>query len=208
MDTRVDEISPGVYRLSSYVPEADVQFKQFLLDGDEPLLFHTGPCRMFPLVAEVIGRVRPIEKLCWIAFGHVESDECGAMNDLLAAAPNAQVAHGRVGCMMSVDDLADRQPRPLDDGEMFDLGGHRLRYLATPHVPHGWDAGVYYADTTGTLLCGDLFMAVGASDPLAGRERPGGACSRPKTSSTRRRWARRPPPPSTGWGTCRRARSR
>ena len=166
MQTTVNEIAAGIYRLSTYVPDADFMFNQFLVDGDEPLLFHTGPRRMFPLVSEAISRVTPVERLRWITFGHVEADEAGAMNEFLAVAPHAQVAHGRTGVMVSVNDLADREPRPLDDGEVIDIGGHRIRYIATPHVPHGWDAGVYYDETTGTLLSGDLFTTTGTSKPL------------------------------------------
>jgi flavorubredoxin len=199
MDTRTDEIASGVYRLSTYIREADFMFNQFLLDGEEPLLFHTGPRRLFPLVRQAVERVRPIEELRWITFGHLEADECGAMNLFLAAAPQSQVAHGRLGCMTSIEDLADRPPRPLDDGDVIDIGGHRLRYLATPHVPHAWDAGVYLDECTGTLLCGDLFTAVGNSAPLVETERVGPAmaaedvfsatCLTPRTGETLRRLA-------------------
>jgi flavorubredoxin len=199
MDTRIDEIATGVYRTSTYIPEADFMFNQFLLDGEEPLLFHTGPRRMFPLVSHALERVRPIEDLRWITFGHLEADECGAMNLFLGAAPRAQVAHGRVGCMTSVDDLADRPPRPLDDDDVLDIGGHRLRYIATPHVPHAWDAGVYLDETTGTLLCGDLFTAVGNSAAVVDSERVGPAmaaedqfsatCLTPRTGATLRKLA-------------------
>ena len=119
-------------------------FNQFLVDADEPLLFHTGPRGMFPLVSEAIATVMPIERLRWIMFGHFEADECGAMNQFLAAAPNAQVAHGALGCMVSIDDQADRVPRPLGPDEVLDLGGKRVRNLETPHVPHGWDAHSIY----------------------------------------------------------------
>ena len=181
MQTTVDEIAAGIYRLSTYVPDADFMFNQFLVDGEEPLLFHTGPRRMFPLVSEAIGRVIPIERLRWITFGHIEADESGAMNELLAVAPNAQVAHGRTGVFVSVMDLADREPRPLDDGEVIDTGGHRVRYLSTPHVPHGWDAGVYYDETTGTLLSGDLFTTTGASKPLVSDDLLEGALAAEET---------------------------
>jgi flavorubredoxin len=195
----VDEVAAGVYRVSVYVEEADFMFNQFLVDGEEPLLFHTGPRRMFPMVTEAIGRVRPVEDLRWITFGHLEADECGAMNLFLRAAPDAQIAHGRMGCLVNIDDLADRPPRPLDDGDVIDIGGHRLRYLATPHVPHAWDAGVYYDETTGTLLCGDLFTSVGASRPLVDSELVGPAmaaedtfaatCLTPRTGHTMRQLA-------------------
>src|SRR4051794_31182218 len=199
VETRVDEIAAGVYRISTYVPEADFMFNQFLVDGDDPFLFHTGPRRFFPFVSEALSRVRPLEDLRWITFGHLEADECGAMNLFLAAAPQAQVAHGRVGCMTSIDDLADRPPRPLDDGEVMDIGGHRLRYISTPHVPHAWDAGIYLDETSGTLLCGDLFTAVGNSTAVVESERVGPAmaaedqfsatCLTPRTGMTLRKLA-------------------
>jgi flavorubredoxin len=161
MNTTVDEIAEGIHRIATFVPDANMYFNQILVTGDEPLLFHTGMRALFPLVSEAVATVLPVDQLRWISFGHVEADECGSMNQWLAAAPEAQVAFGGLGCMVSVNDLADRAPRPLDDGEVIDLGGRRLRYLATPHVPHGWDAGVFYEETTGTLLCGDLFTQLG-----------------------------------------------
>jgi flavorubredoxin len=170
MDTTVDEIADGIYRLSTLVPDIapplGLTFNQFLVDADEPLLFHTGPRAMFPLVSEAVGRVLPVERLRWIAFGHLESDECGSMNDWLAASPRAQVAHGALGCTVSLNDLADRPPRALADGEVIDLGGKRIRHLDTPHVPHGWDARVVFEESTGTLLCGDLFTHLGGGPAL------------------------------------------
>jgi flavorubredoxin len=166
METTSNEIADGIHRLSTYVPEIDFTFNQFLVDADEPLLFHAGPRRMFPLVADAVARVVPVEKLRWITFGHVEADECGAMNEWLAAAPEATVAHTAIGCMVSVDDMADRPPRPLQHEEVLDLGSKRVRHLTTPHVPHGWDAGLLFEETTGTLLCGDLFSATGLGAPL------------------------------------------
>ena len=160
---------------------------QFLVDGDEPLLFHTGPRRLFPIVSHALTQVRPVEELRWITFGHLEADECGAMNLFLAAAPHAQIAHGRIGCEVNIDDLADRPPRPLDSGDVIDIGAHRLRYIATPHVPHAWDAGVYYDEITGTLLCGDLFTAVGkarlwSTASWSGRSCLPRTCTRPPAS--------------------------
>jgi flavorubredoxin len=161
MQTTVDEVADGIHRIATFVPDADLTFNQILVTGDEPMLFHLGMRALFPLVSEAVGRVLPVDQLRWLSFGHVEADECGSMNQWLAAAPNAQVAFGRVGSAVSVNDLADREPRPLDDGEVLDIGGKTRRYVATPHVPHGWDAGVFYEETTNTLLTGDLFTQGG-----------------------------------------------
>jgi flavorubredoxin len=169
-ETKVDEIADGIFRFSTVVPEvappAGFTFNQFLIAGDEPLLFHTGPRAMFPLVSEAVATVLPPSSLRWITFGHVESDECGSMNDWLATAPQATVAHGAIGCDVSLNDLADRPPRPLADGEVIDLGGKRVRHIDTPHVPHGWEARVLFEETTSTLLCGDLFTHVGDGPAL------------------------------------------
>ncbi|MGH9271982.1 MAG: MBL fold metallo-hydrolase [Ilumatobacteraceae bacterium] len=162
--TDVDEIADGIYRLSTWVPEVTPDgftFNQFLLTGEEPLLFHTGMRGLFPLVAEAVATVVPVESLRWITFGHVEADECGAMNMWLAAAPQSEVAHGALGCDVSLNDLCDRPPRALAEGEVIDLGGKRVRQISTPHVPHGWEAQVLFEETTGTLLCGDLFSQFG-----------------------------------------------
>jgi flavorubredoxin len=165
MSTTVDEIADGIYRLSTWIPDvappAGFTFNQFLIDAEEPLLFHTGPRAMFPLVSEAVATVVAPDRLRWVSFGHVESDECGSMNEWLAAAPDAQVAAGMTACMVQLNDLADRPPRALADGEVLDLGGKRVRHIDTPHVPHGWEAGVLYEESTGTLLCGDLFTSLG-----------------------------------------------
>ncbi len=121
---------------------------------------------MFPLVAEAVATVLPVESLRWITFGHVEADECGSMNMWLTAAPNSQVAHGALGCDVQLNDLCDRPPRALEEGEVIDLGGKRVRQISTPHVPHGWEAQVLYEETTGTLLCGDLFTQIGSGPAL------------------------------------------
>jgi flavorubredoxin len=167
MNTVVDEITKGVYRLSTYIDQADFTFNQYLIDADQPLLFHCGMRSLFPLVSAAVSQVMPVSRLRWISFGHWEADESGAMNDWLAAAPQAQVAVGAVGCMLSVTDLALRAPRPLEDGEVLDLGGKRVRYLATPHVPHCWDAGLLFEETTKTLFSGDLFTQIGKSPALS-----------------------------------------
>lgn len=172
METVVDEIAQDVYRLSTYVAPANFTFNQFLIRANEPLLFHCGPRAMFPLVSAAVGKVIPLQTLRWISFGHHESDESGSMNEWLGTAPNAQVAVGEIACMISMNDLAARPPKALADGATLDLGGRRVRYLATPHVPHCWDAGLLYEETTRTLLCGDLFTAIGKhaaiseSDPV------------------------------------------
>src|SRR5215211_3086694 len=168
METRIDEIAEGIYRFSTWVPDVappdGFTFNQFLVDAEEPLLFHTGLRGMFPLVSEAVAKVTPIDRIRWVTFGHVEGDECGSMNQWLAAAPSAEVAHGAVGVAVQLNDLCDRPPRPLADGEVIDLGGKRVRQLDTPHVPHGWEAQVLFEETTGTLLCGDLFSHLGGSD--------------------------------------------
>lgn len=170
METKISEIADGIYRLSTFVPDiappAGFTFNQFLVMGDEPLMFHTGLRKMFGLNRDALSRIIPPERLRWIAFGHYEADECGAMNEWQAVAPNAQVAHGQTGVMVSLNDMADRAPRVLQNGEVIDIGGKRLRYIDTPHTPHGWDAGVMYEETTGTLMCGDLFTQLGDGAPL------------------------------------------
>lgn len=169
MDTTVNEIADGIYRISTWVSSigpTGFTFNEFLVDAEQPLLFHTGHRSFFPSVSKAISTVRPVSELRWISFGHVESDECGGMNQFLAAAPMAQVAHGVTACNVQLTEMADRAPRTLTDGESIDLGGKRVRYVDTPHVPHGWDAGVLYEETTGTLLCGDLFTHVGNPAPL------------------------------------------
>jgi flavorubredoxin len=169
MQPTVDEIADGIFRISTWIPDVTPDgftFNQFLLTAEEPLLFHTGPRGMFPLVAEAVATVLPVEQVRWITFGHVESDECGAVNMWLAAAPESQVAHGALGCDISLNDLCDRPPRALEEGEVIDLGGKRVRQISTPHVPHGWEAQVLFEETTGTLLCGDLFSQVGGGPAL------------------------------------------
>jgi flavorubredoxin len=170
MQTRTDEIGDGIFRFSTYVPEvappAGFTFNQFLIVADEPLLFHCGMRWLFPQASQAVSEIIPVERLRWISFGHVESDECGAMNLWLTAAPDAQVLFNPLGCEISLNDLADRPPRALADGEVLDLGGKRIRLIHTPHVPHGWEAQVLYEETTGTLFCGDLFTRIGDIGPI------------------------------------------
>lgn len=167
--TRVDEVAPSVYRISTPVDvvPGGFTFNQYLIADDEPLLFHTGPRRMFPLVREAIASVLPVETLRWIGFSHVEADECGSLNELLAAAPEARPVCSRTAALVSVNDLADREPRALADGEVLALGRARVRWLDAPHLPHGWECGYLYEETTATLLCGDLFTQPGSRhEPL------------------------------------------
>ncbi len=172
MQTRIAEIAPRLYRLSTLVPEiappAGFTFNQFLLDADEPLLYHCGSRAMFPAISQAVATILPLERLRWIGFSHLEADESGAMNLWLAAAPRARVAHGATACNVSLADLADRPPRQLADGETLDLVGRTVRYLDTPHVPHGWDAGLMFDETTGTLLCSDLLSHLGDPKPVTG----------------------------------------
>ncbi len=161
MNTDVTEIADRIYRLSTYVEPADLRFNQYLIDAEEPLLFHCGLSRLFPLISAAASTVFPLERIRWISFGHFEADECGSMNNWLAAAPKSQVAVSEIGCIVSVGDIASREPRALADGEVIDLGGKRVRFIYTPHVPHGWDAGLLFEETTQTLLCGDLFTQTG-----------------------------------------------
>ena len=163
--TNLHEIAPGIYRINTPVeiPGAGgFNFNQYLVADDEPLLFHTGPRRMFPLVAEAIGKVLPLERLRYIAFAHFEADECGSLNDFLAAAPAAVPVCSQVAAMVSVNDVADRPARALADGEVLRTGRHALKWLDAPHVPHAWENGFMMELETRTLLCGDLFTQGGA----------------------------------------------
>lgn len=165
--TNVQEIATGIYRINTPVPLPDGQlfsFNQYLVLDDEPLLFHTGPRQLFPLVSEAIGRLMPIERLRYVGLSHVEADECGAMNLLLAAAPQAVPLCGQVAAMVSMTDLADRPPRALAHGEELALGSHTMRWFDMPHVPHGWECGFIMDMRTRTLFCGDLFTQGGPSE--------------------------------------------
>ena len=139
--------------------------KKILIVDDEPLLFHTGPRKMFPLVREAVVSVLPVERLRYIAFSHVEADECGSLNEWLAAAPDSVPLCGNVAAMVSIRDLADREPRALADGELLSLGKHSVRWFDTPHLPHAWECGFLMEEQTSTLLCGDLFTQGGSDLP-------------------------------------------
>jgi flavorubredoxin len=167
--TRIDEVAAGIYRISTPVSipalPGGFTFNQYLIAAGEPLLFHSGLRRMFPLVREAIAAVMPVERLRHIGFSHFEADECGALNDFLAAAPRALPLSSEIGALTSVNDVADRPGRGMADGEELSLGSHRVQWFYTPHVPHGWDCGVLFEQTTGTLLCGDLFTRGGPDHP-------------------------------------------
>jgi flavorubredoxin len=162
--TRVDEVAPAVYRIATPVTilPGGFSFNQYLLKDDEPLLFHTGPRRMFPLVREAIAAVMPVERLRYVAFSHFEADECGSLNDFLAVAPQAEPVCSQTAAMVSVNDVSDRPARALADGETLELGRTRVRWLDAPHLPHGWECGYLFEEKDGTLFCGDLFTQPGA----------------------------------------------
>jgi len=161
--TNIHEIEQGIYRINTPVDTAGgpFNFNQYLILDEAPLLFHTGPRRMFPFVREAVERVMRVERLRYIAYSHFESDECGSLNEWLAAAPLAQPMAGRVGVMVGASDVADRPVRALADGETVSLGQHSVRWFDAPHVPHGWDTGLLMESSTQTFLCGDLFTQGG-----------------------------------------------
>ena len=168
LETCVDEISDGIFRISTPVASiagGGITFNQYLLVDDEPLLFHTGKRRMFSEVSNAVARILPLERLRWISFSHFEADECGALNEFLAVAPHAVPLCGRLLAMLSVNDMADREVRTLSDGEVVQTGRFRLQWLDTPHLPHGWEAGLLMEHATATLLCSDLFADGGSDHP-------------------------------------------
>jgi flavorubredoxin len=166
MQSTVTEIAPEIYCISTFHPEFGIQFNQFLVRDDEPFLMHTGLKKMFATTYEAVASVFDPAKLRWIGFSHFESDECGALNEWLKVAPLAQAVCSVVGAMVMVDDFADRPARPLADGEVLHTGRHRLQFLSTPHVPHCWDAGLFFEKVDRTLLCSDLFFHPGNPEPL------------------------------------------
>jgi len=166
MKSNVTEVAANVYRISTFHPDYQIQFNQYLIKDDEPFLMHTGFRKMFDVTREAVASVIDPSRLRWFGFSHFESDECGALNDWLKVAPAGQAVCSVVGAMVMVSDFADRQPRPLNDGEVLEIGSHRLGFLATPHVPHAWDAGLFFEETDRTLLCSDLFFHPGDPEPL------------------------------------------
>jgi flavorubredoxin len=164
----ISEIGPDTFRISVAMPPSIVpggfSFNQYLVRDEQPLLFHTGPKKLFGLVSEQIAKVMPVAKLRYIAFSHYEADECGALPQFLAAAPQARPACSSVAAMVSVRDQVDVEPVALEDGDTLDLGRHRLEWQSTPHLPHGWECGFLFDRTFGTLFCGDLFTQPGTGD--------------------------------------------
>lgn len=163
---RIDEIAPDLYRISLFVPQIDLQFNHFLVRDEEPLLFHTGMRRMFPEVHEAVAKIVDPASIRWISWSHFEVDECGALNQWLAVAPHAQAVCSEVGALVNLTDFADRPPRGLRKDEVIATGRHRYRYIPTPHLPHGWDAGLLFEETDRILLCSDLFHQNGDVEPM------------------------------------------
>lgn len=166
MDSTVTEIAPDIFRLSTFSTEFGIQFNQFLIRDDEPFLMHSGMRRMFPATRQAVAAVLDPATLRWIGFSHFESDECGALNQWAGVAPHSQAVCSFVGATVTVNDFAEHPARALADGEVLDTGHHRLRFLATPHVPHCWDAGLFFDETHRVLLCSDLFFHPGDPPPL------------------------------------------
>src|SRR5438445_427420 len=167
--TNVHEIADGIYRINTPViiegGLGGFSFNQYLIVDSEPLIFHTGPRKMFPLVREAVEHVMPVERLRYVAFSHVEADECGSLNEWLAAAPQSSPLCGTIAALVSINALADRPARSLADGETLSLGKHSVRWFDTPHLPHAWECGFLMEEQTRTLLCGDLFTQGGADHP-------------------------------------------
>jgi flavorubredoxin len=164
--TKIDEIAPDLYRISVLHPELNMQFNHFLVKDEEPLLFHTGMRRMFPAVQEAVGKLIDPASLRWIGWSHFEVDECGALNEWLALAPKAQPLCGQVGAMVNVHDFANRPPVALAPGDVHSTGRHRFRWVPTPHLPHGWDAGMLFEERDRVLFCSDLFHQFGDVEPV------------------------------------------
>ena len=166
MQTNINEIAPDVYRISTFVPDYHIEFNQFLIKDEQPFLMHTGLRKMFDVTRDAVATVIDPAQLRWIGYSHFEPDECGALNEWLAVAPQAQAVCSVVGGIVMLNDYAERPARALADNEVLTIGAHRLRFLATPHVPHGWDAGLFFEETDQTLLCSDLFFHPQSDIPL------------------------------------------
>jgi flavorubredoxin len=167
---RIDEIAPDLFRVSVYHPQLEMSFNHFVVRDQDPLLFHTGYRGMFPTLREEVGKLIDLSKLRWIGWSHFESDECGALNDWLGVAPHAEPVCTFVGKVVNVDDFASRPARGMTSDETLSTGRHRFRFISSPHLPHGWDAGVMLEETRGTLLCSDLFHHFGDGAAMTDRD--------------------------------------
>ncbi len=165
MVTTTTEVAPDLFRISTFLPEFNLQFNQFLVRDKEPLLFHTGMKGLFPVVKEAVSGILAPTTLRWISFSHFEADECGSLNEWLALAPMAQPTCGLVAALVNVNDFADRPAKILEHDDVLNTGKYRFRFLATPHVPHAWDAGLLFEETNGTLFCSDLLHQLGDVEP-------------------------------------------
>ncbi len=163
----VNEIAPDVFRISTYIPNANLQFNQFLIRDDQPLLFHTGLRALFPSIRDAVASILAPSELKWIAFSHLEADECGSLNEWLALAPSSTAVCSIVGAQVSIGDMAIRPPQALKHNEILPTGKHRLRFLQTPQVPHGWDAALMFEEANGTLFCSDLLHQNGDVEPVS-----------------------------------------
>jgi flavorubredoxin len=168
--TQITEIAHDIYRISTFIPEVNLQFNQFLVKDDEPLLFHTGMKAMLPLVRDAVASLSDPSSIRWLGFSHFEADECGSLNEWLQTAPAAQPVCSLVGALVSINDFAIRPARGMTDGEVLSTGKYRFRFLHTPHVPHCWEAGLLFEETNGTLLCSDLFHQNGNVEPMTGSD--------------------------------------
>ena len=166
MTTQIDEVAPDLFRISLYAEQFDLQFNHFLVRDDEPLLFHTGMRGMFPAVRDALATIIDPAALRWISWSHFEVDECGALNEWLSVAPNAIPVCGELGAMVNIGDFSNRPPRGLKPDEVLETGRHRFRFVPTPHLPHGWDAGVLFEETDRVLLCSDLLHQIGNVEPI------------------------------------------
>jgi len=166
MNTRIDEIAPDIFRLSTYLAKVDLQFNQFLVVDEEPLLYHTGMRGMFSMIRDAVARIIDPAGLRWIGFSHFEADECGSLNEWLTVAPRAEPVCGVIGAYVNINDFIGGRARVMEDGEILPTGQRRFRFLETPHVPHAWDAGLLLEETGGTLFCSDLFFQKGALPPV------------------------------------------
>ncbi|WP_119157795.1 MBL fold metallo-hydrolase [Caldimonas tepidiphila] len=165
--TRIDEISADVFRISTYLPDYNLEFNQFLVRDEQPLLYHTGMNLLFPVVREAVAKLIAPEDLRWVGFSHFEQDECGSLNEWLAIAPDARPVCNMLSALVNVNDVTRRENPFMEHGEVFSTGRKRFRFLSTPHVPHCWDASLLFEETQGVLFCSDLFSHSGEQPALA-----------------------------------------